>query len=496
LLVVVLYISAIAGLALFGAHRYFLLALYLRHRRRLPREPRAGRAREPRVTVQLPIYNERHVVERLIRAVAAFDYPADRLEIQVLDDSTDDTPAIVTSLVAELRATGVDIHHLHRPRRAGFKAGALAAGMRSARGELLAIFDADFLPQKSFLRRAIVHFADPEVGMVQARWGHLNRDYSLLTRVAAFLLDGHLIVEQTARHRSGRFFNFNGTAGVWRRAAIEAAGGWSHDTLTEDLDLSYRAQLAGWRFVFLSDLVVPAELPVEMSAYKTQQHRWAKGSVQTACKLLPRVLRSDQPLKRKAEALFHLCGNVSYLLILIPSLVALPILPLRHQLLGGWALALYALSFLLATCSVLVFYTVTARDAGERLRFRWIVAIMSLGIGLSLNNGRAVIEALCGSRGEFHRTPKYRVESPRDSWRGKAYAGARDALGLGELALAIYFTAAIAFAAGAGYWGSIPFLLLFQTGFLYVGLTSLRPELGLPRALRRHSQRAQASTGR
>ena len=350
-------------------------------------------------------------------------------------------------------------------------------------------------PTRSFLRRATVPFCDAGVGMVQARWGHLNRDYSLLTRVAAFLLDGHLIVEQSARHLSGRFFNFNGTAGIWRREAIESAGGWSHDTLTEDLDLSYRAQLAGWRFVFLPDLVVPAELPVEMNAYRTQQHRWAKGSVQTAIKILPRMIRSDQPLFRKVEALFHLCSNSSYLFMLVPSLLVLPILPFRGEMLGGAALPLYALSFVLATLSVVAFYGVTAREAGQPIRLRWVLAIMSLGIGLSLNNGRAVIEALFGHRGKFRRTPKYRVESRRDGWKGKAYSGSRDLFGLGEVALGVYFSVAIAYALWAGYWGSIPFLVLFQAGFLYVGLTSLRFEIPLPRAVQ-PSQSAVARAGR
>ncbi len=495
LLVPILYLMAIAGLVVFGAHRYLLLALYLKHRRAEPAPDERFDPPLPRVTVQLPIYNERHVVERLIRAVGALDYPVELLEIQVLDDSTDDTPAIVAPVIDELRRSGVDIVHLRRANRVGFKAGALAEGARRASGDLLAIFDADFLPNRSFLRRAIGPFRDPEVGMVQARWGHLNRDYSALTRVAAFLLDGHLIVEQSARYLSGRFFNFNGTAGIWRREAIDSAGGWSHDTLTEDLDLSYRAQLAGWRFVFLPDLVVPAELPVEMNAYRIQQHRWAKGSVQTAIKILPRMMRSDQPLSRKVEAFFHLCSNFSYLFMLVPSLLVLPILPFRGEMLGGAALPIYAASFVLATLSVVAFYGVTAREAGQRIRLPWILAIMSLGIGLSLNNGRAVVEALFGHRGEFHRTPKYRVESRGDGWKGKAYSGSRDLFGLGEVALGVYFTIAIIYAIWAGYWGSIPFLVLFQAGFLYVGLTSLRLEFTPPRVVQ-PSQRAVASAGR
>src|SRR5262245_20682974 len=275
------------------------------------REPQAlpAPAEWPIVTVQLPLYNEVYVADRLIEAVCRFEYPRDRLEIQVLDDSTDETRGIAELAVRRFAAQGVDVTYFHRTDRVGFKAGALEAGLEVARGEFIAIFDADFIPTSDFLVRLMPHFADPGVGMVQARWGHINQDYSLLTKIQSILLDGHFVLEHGGRHRSGRFFNFNGTAGVWRRKAIDEAGGWQHDTLTEDLDLSYRAQLRGWRFVFVSSLIAPAEVPVEMNAFKSQQHRWAKGSIQTCRKLLPDLLRAKIPLGVKAEAFFHLTAN-------------------------------------------------------------------------------------------------------------------------------------------------------------------------------------------
>src|ERR1700683_2179867 len=308
------YFVVLFGLSLYGLHRYVIVYLFLKNRHKPP-QPRATFDKLPPVTVQLPIFNEMYVVERLLKSVAALDYPRDLLQVQVLDDSTDEPTWIAARRVAELRAAGLDIELVHRTDRMGFKAGALEAGMRSCKGEFVLILDADFVPAPDMLRKTIHFFTDDKIGMIQTRWGHLNRTYSLLTRVQAMFLDGHLLLEQTARSRSGRFFNFNGTAGLWRRTCIEEAGGWQHDTLTEDLDLSYRAQLMGWRFVFLVDVVTPAELPIEMSAFKTQQHRWTKGSIQTCKKLLPRIWMSELPLWIKAEATIHLTSNFTYLLL-------------------------------------------------------------------------------------------------------------------------------------------------------------------------------------
>src|SRR5918992_27974 len=288
------YFFVLVILAVYGWHRYYLVYLYMKNKDRQP-VPAGSLAELPRVTVQLPIYNEMYVADRLIDSVCALDYPRELLEIQVLDDSTDETTSVAERAVRRQAAEGIDISYLHRTNRRGYKAGALEAGMKVATGEYVAIFDADFIPPADFLQRTIQFFTDPKIALVQARWGHINQDYSLLTKIQSILLDGHFVLEHGSRNRGGCFFNFNGTAGIWRRAAITDAGGWHHDTLTEDLDLSYRAQLRGWQFVFLQDHVAPAELPVEMNAFKSQQHRWAKGSIQTFLKLMPRILHSNLP---------------------------------------------------------------------------------------------------------------------------------------------------------------------------------------------------------
>src|SRR5215472_11623014 len=308
------YFVVVLGLSAYGIHRYCIIYLYFKNRHRRP-VPLKEFSSLPSVTIQLPIYNEIYVVERLLTAVGRIDYPKDKLEIQILDDSTDDTVELAQREVNKLRAEGFDAVVLRRGDRVGFKAGALDYGLRHAKGEFFFIFDADFVPPPDILRKIIHHFTDPKVGMIQTRWGHINRSYSWLTRAQAVLLDGHLVLEQTARSRSGRFFNFNGTAGLWRKSCIREAGGWQHDTLTEDLDLSYRAQLRGWRFVFLADIVTPAELPVDIDGFKSQQHRWTKGSIQTCKKVLPRIWTSKLPLYIKIEATAHLTANFAYLLL-------------------------------------------------------------------------------------------------------------------------------------------------------------------------------------
>jgi cellulose synthase/poly-beta-1,6-N-acetylglucosamine synthase-like glycosyltransferase len=510
------YYAVLGVLSLYGAHRLVLLFGWWRHRARPlqapppPTDP-AGREAWPLVTVQLPLYNERFVAERLLRAVAALDYPPARLEVQVLDDSTDDTSAIVARVCAELRAGGLDVHHLRRPARAGFKAGALAAGLASARGELLAVFDADFVPRADFLRRLVPWLAgtgaDPRVGMVQARWGHLNREDSLLTGVQAMLLDGHFAIEHAARHRAGCFFNFNGTAGIWRRAAIEDAGGWQADTLTEDLDLSYRAQLAGWRFVFVPEVVVPAELPVEAADLAAQQHRWAKGAAQTARKLLPRLLAAPLPWRVRAEAFVHLTANVSYPLMLLLATLLFPAMLLRRG--SGWQLLAFdAPLFAIASGSVLLFYVASQAAVGEpwRARLHLLPAVMAIGIGLSVTNSAAVIAGLLRGGGTFHRTPKYRregrgaaakqaaaVDAPLGGGGGWAApvaqrvscgdrppdpsgygGGRRPSFGV-EGALSLYFAACCVAATYLGMWSSLPFLYLFLQGYGYLFFLALRP---------------------
>jgi cellulose synthase/poly-beta-1,6-N-acetylglucosamine synthase-like glycosyltransferase len=468
------YFFVLIILAVYGWHRYYLVYLYMKHR---DQAPAAGPPLDPApvVTIQLPLYNEMYVADRLIEAVCRLDYPADRLEIQVLDDSTDETQSIAQQAVRRFAARGVDINYYHRDDRSGFKAGALEAGLQAGRGEFVGIFDADFIPSPDFLRRLMPHFADPRVGMVQARWGHINQDYSLLTKIQSILLDGHFVLEHGARNLSGRFFNFNGTAGVWRRAAIDDAGGWQHDTLTEDLDLSYRAQLRGWRFVFLPDLIAPAEVPVEMNGFKSQQHRWAKGSVQTCRKLLPRILASDLPLKIKAEAFFHLTANFNYPLMCVLSVLMFPSMVIRYNM--GWyeMLLIDVPLFFAATFSVCNFYMVCQREIHRDwlARIKYLPVLMSIGIGLSINNTRAVFEVLFNRVSEFTRTPKYRIERAGDEWVEKKYRQSVAVQPLVELGLGLYFTATVFYALANQIYGTVPFLVLFQLGFLYTGLLSI-----------------------
>ena len=482
----VLYYLVLGTLAIYGVHRLHLVIVYWKTRRNTP--PRRPEPEVwPRVTVQLPLYNERYVAERLIDAVAALDYPRDRLEIQVLDDSTDDTAAIVAARVAHQRAQGLDIHHVRRSDRSGFKAGALAAGLAAAKGDLLAVFDADFVPQPSFLRETVPHLAaDPTLGMVQARWSHINRDYSLLTRIQAILLDGHFLIEHTARHRGGSFFNFNGTAGVWRRQAIEDAGGWEHDTVTEDLDLSYRSQLAGWSFLYLPDVTAPAELPVDINAFKGQQRRWAKGSVQTGRKLLGRLLTAKVPWGVKFEAFVHLTNNLAYPLMALLSLLVFPAMLLRRG--SSWATVLTVdlPLFLAATCSVLVFYVASqiAQGEGWLRRLRDLPALMGLGIGLSLTTAPAVLSGLFSKGGTFVRTPKYAIARRGQGWHGKRYRAGGGSFLLVEGLFALYFTGSAAYAVKAGMWPSLPFLLLFLQGHSYIFWLGVLPMLAGRRRLR------------
>ena len=468
------YLSVLAGLSAYGIHRYFIIYLFLRNRKREVVPP--GHFDPlPKVTVQLPIFNEVYVVERLLRSVSELDYPRDSLQIQVLDDSTDDTRELTARCVAELRGRGFNVQLIHRGDRTGFKAGALAVGLESADGEFVCILDADFVPPRDLLQRTVHFFTDPKIGMIQTRWGHLNRGYSLLTRVQAMFLDGHLLLEQTARSRSGRFFNFNGTAGLWRKSCIVQAGGWQHDTLCEDLDLSYRAQLVGWRFIFLPDVVTPAELPVDMNGFKSQQHRWTKGSVQSCKKLLPSVWRSNLPFFIKLEATCHLMSNFAYLLLAFLCV-------LLHPSVGGpqsgWirTLLVDVPIFLAASVSVAVFYICAQRVLHPRTWMKEILflpCLLALGIGLSLNNARAVIEALINHKSDFTRTPKYGIERRAQSWRSCKYKPLQSALPIAELAFAIYFTYFVGFAIVHRQFLSVPFLLMFQAGFLYVSLSSL-----------------------
>ncbi len=470
----VVYGTVLLMLVAFGLHKYFLLYLYWKHR-----SEDAGELTLPEnlpvVTVQLPVYNERYVVERLIRSVCEIDYPRELLEVQVLDDSTDETRGIATKLVEEYQASGVDACYIHRENRVGFKAGALDEGLQQAKGEFVAIFDADFVPNPDFLLSTIAQFNNPEIGMVQTRWGHINRNYSLLTKVQSMFLDGHFIIEHTARNRSGRFFNFNGTAGIWRKQAIVDAGGWQHDTLTEDLDLSYRSQLAGWKFIYLPNVVAPAELPVEMNAYKSQQHRWAKGSVQTAKKLLPVIMRSKIPLPVKLEASAHLFSNFTYLFMTIPSILMPIILHVQLDRGWDWMAHVYLFVFFSASLSVILYYLISQRESNVswKEQIPYLPLLMSLGIGLSINNAKAVLEAIFNHQSEFKRTPKYRIETNLDTWTKKKYQMEFNFQPIIELMLGSYFVIMFISLVSKGLFLSIPFFFLFQFGFIYIGLMSL-----------------------
>ena len=449
-------------LSLYALHRLVLTWLFVRARR-APRAHPTDLGAEPMVTVQLPVFNEPYVVERLIDAVVAMDWPRTKLEIQVLDDSTDETTGLAFAAVARWRARGVDIALLHRSERHGFKAGALAEGLRVAKGSFIAIFDADFVPPRDFLSRAMAAFA-PGVGMVQARWGHINAREGWLMRVQAMLLDGHFVIEHAARASAGLWFNFNGTAGIWRREAIESAGGWQHDTLTEDLDLSYRAQLAGWRFVYLSDLVVPGELPPDLAALRAQQHRWAKGSIQTARKLLTRVWRAPVELRVKLEATSHLCANLSYPFAIALAMLTPVTVAARTELDASWFW--FDLVFWGASLgSVVTFYTISQisawPDGGRRLLA--LPATLAVGVGLAVGQTRAVVEALLGRASPFVRTPK--VGDQRTiALRRIGAAGPGRGLALVEYALAMYQAVGLGWTLGQGHLSTAPLQVIMLAG--------------------------------
>ncbi len=471
---IIIYLSILGLLAVYGFHRSHLVFLFYKTRDNMPK-PEKHYENLPFVTVQLPMFNERYVAARLIDAVSKIDYPTDRLEIQVLDDSTDDTTQIARAEVEAVKARGINASLIHRRDRVGYKAGALENGIRVAKGEFVAVFDADFIPPRDILNNTIHFFTDETVGMVQTRWGHVNRRYSLLTRIQSLMLDGHFVVEHGARHRSGRFFNFNGTAGIWRRTAIADAGGWEHDTLTEDMDLSYRAQLKGWNFVYLPQVVAPAEIPVEMTSFKSQQHRWAKGSIQVAKKMLPVILKADVPFKVKMEAFFHLTNNLAYVLMILLALLLMPNLLVRTQ--HGWreVLMIDLPLFVGTTVSIGVFYIVAHKDLyGSVWRaIAKVPLVMSLGIGISINNAKAVIEGLIGHETEFVRTAKHGVDNPKFNWHKLRYRARKGFVPIIELIFAMYFIYTIYIAITGKHYVSIPFLLLFLFGYLYVGTLSV-----------------------
>ncbi|MBI4417833.1 MAG: glycosyltransferase, partial [Ignavibacteriales bacterium] len=423
--VLILYFISLLILFTFGAHGFVMVYHYLRQRKLKSEPPIPGQT--PMVTVQLPVYNELYVVRRLIDAVCALDYPREKLEVQVLDDSTDETRDVAAETVKLYSAQGYNIKHLFRDDRTGFKAGALKAGLEAAEGEFLAIFDADFVPRPDFLRKTIPYFfQDPRIAVVQTRWEHLNSEYSLLTRTQAMALDGHFVIEQDVRNKAGFFINFNGTGGIWRRCAIEDAGNWHSDTLTEDLDLSYRAQLRGWKFKYLSNVTSPAELPSELNALKTQQFRWTKGAIETARKLLPQVWRTNIPLRVKIHSTFHLTNNIVFPFILLAGLLNVPLIFIKQN--GGHELYFALMSvFVLAFIGSFLFYLLSQKSIYPDWRRRLLLfpLFMAGSMGFAVNNSRAVFEGLFRRKTEFIRTPKYRIEQKEDSWQQKKYVSSK-----------------------------------------------------------------------
>ena len=479
------YFVVMIILAFYGIHRYQLVWLYYRNRKKEAKwnEPpaRFAEGELPFVTIQLPIFNEQFVIDRLIDAVCRLEYPRDRFEIQVLDDSTDETTLVASQIVERYAAgfAGMEpqpIVYIHRTNRHGYKAGALDKGLDVAKGELIAIFDADFVPPPEWVMQVVDHFAEPGVGMVQTRWTHLNRNYSFLTQVEAILLDGHFVLEHGGRSRAGVFFNFNGTAGMWRRETISEAGGWQHDTLTEDTDLSYRAQMVGWRFKYLQDVECPAELPIEMTAFKTQQARWAKGLIQTGKKILPRVLKSEMPWHTKLEAWYHLTANISYPLMIVLSTLLMPAMIIRSWQGTTQMLLIDLPLFMASTMSVSSFYLVSQKELFPKTWYKtllYLPFLMALGVGLTITNTKAVLEALFGIKSAFARTPKYRVNKKGERSQAKVY---RKRLGIVpwiELAIGCYFTVTVWYAVSSENYFTVPFLLLFVLGYWYTGLLSL-----------------------
>lgn len=481
--ILVTYFSVLAVLSVYGLHRYEMIRGYWKHRKRLENSTAPTRFDDrdlPRVTIQLPLYNERYVVERLIEETSKMDYPKHLLQIQVLDDSTDDTHAFTERLVGEYAAQGVPIEYIHRTNRHGYKAGALDNGLKTATGEIVAIFDADFVPPTDFLQRTIHYFANPKIGMVQTRWTYLNRHYNVLTEVQAMLLDGHFVLEHIARCGGGLFFNFNGTAGLMRRAMVEDAGGWQHDTLTEDSDLSYRAQLKGWEFMYAPAIECPSELPVETYGFQVQQSRWAKGLTQVAIKLLPTILRSKLPFRVKAEAFFHLTPNISYPLMILVTALMLPVMIVRYYM--GW-FEMVVIDFPLIVASfwsISAFYVIAHRALYPKTwkrAFLFLPALMAAGVALTIINSRAVLEALIGYQTAFARTPKYAISTDQKvKIKNIKYRRRSGWLPYAELALGTYFLGMTIFAIESYNFLAIPFILLFVGGYYWAGASTLWQE--------------------
>ena len=478
-ILLIIYFVSLSVLFGFGTHGLVLL-YYYRKTSKLKLPEVLMPEEVPMVTIQLPLFNELYVVERLIHSVCEIDYPIDKLEIQVLDDSTDESIVITQRLVEEYKAKGFDIQYIHRKDRGGYKAGALKNGLITAKGQYVAIFDADFVPKKEFLQKTIPHFNNSNVGMVQTRWEHLNEDYSYLTKAQALALDGHFVIEQQVRNKAGFFINFNGTAGIWRKECIFDAGNWQADTLTEDFDLSYRAQLKGWKFLFLNDVTSPAELPADINALKTQQFRWTKGAVETALKILPKVLKSDLPFRIKMECTIHLTSNIVFPFIILVAILNVPLVIIKTTIQGYDQYYSLMSVFVLASISTFLFYTFAqkARHLDWQKRLLLFPVFLAGSMGFAVNNTKAVIEALFSKKSEFARTPKGGVIKSTDDWKKKKYVQSKvSPMVIIELLLALYFVIGIGISIYHVQIAAIPFQLLFLAGFGTVGLLSLRHAL-------------------
>ncbi len=482
-LVLSLYLLALVLIVLYSIGQLHLVITFLRHRKRYKAEPPLRGDDVPFVTIQLPIYNELYVVERLLDSMAAMDYPKDRFEIQLLDDSTDETVEVAAKKIQELKSRGIQAEHIRRPDRKGFKAGALGYGLEIARGEYIAIFDADFLPGPSFLRATLSNFTDENIGVVQARWEHLNKNYSLFTEAQAFHLDAHFTIEQFGRDLGGFYMNFNGTAGVWRKECIIDAGGWASDTLTEDLDLSYRAQLKGWKFRYVDEIGAPAELPAEMGAIKSQQYRWMKGGAEVARKMLITLWKSKTSLTRKLHGTLHLLSSSVFILVLLLGATSVPLLYLKHEVFGG------RVDFLLVPvgallCSFLIlalFYISTSMrreanptEAIKRFLLNYI-PYLSISMGLSLHNTIAVLQGYAGKKTPFIRTPKFNLKKRGDNWKSVKYKSGKISPSVFiELIMAIYFLAGVYMCFLFEDYSIMPFMLMEMLGFGLVGYYTLR----------------------
>ena len=473
------YFAILGILSVYGMHRFDTMHTFFKHRKKVqvtPPDPEIW----PRITIQLPLYNERYVLERLLEETLKVEYPKDRLQIQVLDDSTDDTHPFAEALCEKYLNMGYPIEYKHRTNRHGYKAGALQEGLETATGEIVAVFDADFLPASDFLLRTVPHFGDPNVGVVQTRWTYLNREFNVLTEVQTMLLDGHFVLEHGARSKAGHFFNFNGTAGLLRVKMITDAGGWQHDTLTEDSDLSYRAQVKGWKFVYLPSVECPSELPVEMHGFQVQQFRWAKGLMQVAIKLLPTLMKADIPRRTKIEAFMHLTPNVSYPLMLLLSALMLPVMIVRFYM-GVWQMMLIDLPLIVASFwSISAFYVIAQRELYPKTwkrSFVFLPALITAGIGLSIINSRAVLEAAIGKKSEFVRTPKYAIEGTQQVRAAvKKYRSRSGWLPYLELGAGTYFLYMCWFAIETYNYPSLPFLSLFVAGYYWAAFSTLWQE--------------------